>query len=102
LDGIDANLVNAQKNVNKLRSIFGGIKNYFSPPKSAFTKSVSQPQISDKKKKKKKKKKKTNSATDTNDQVTDPTDDADTYLGTLRSAMDDIERESEDLLRKFT
>jgi len=82
--------------LNKLGSIFGGIKNYFHPPKSAFPKSASQPQISNVDKKK---------ITATTAAATRPTnlkDDTDTYFGKPRSAMDDLERETEDGLRKFS
>ena len=89
-DGIDANLITAQQNLNKLGSVFGGIKNYFNPPKSAFPKSVSQPQINQKK-----------TTTSNIPRATNPKDDTDTYFGKPRSAMDDIERETEDGLRKF-
>ncbi len=94
-DGIDANLVNAQQNLNKLGSIFGGIKNYFSPPKSTFHKSTSQPQISDANKKK------PTPAITTNSRPANPKDDTDTYFGKPRSQMDDMERETEEGLRKF-
>ncbi len=82
--------------MNKLCSIFGGIKNYFHPPKSAFPKSASQPQLSNADKKK---------ITATTAAATRPTnlkDDTDTYFGKPRSAMDDLERETEDGLRKFS
>jgi len=94
-DGIDANLVSAQQNLNKLGSIFGGIKNYFHPPKTAFPKSASQPQLSNNAKTK------TAAATSVATRPTNPKDDTDTYFGKPRSAMDDIERETEDGLRKF-
>lgn len=96
LDNIDGNLVVAQQNINKLGSIFGGIRNYFSPPKSAFHKSASQPQISDANKKKA-----ATSATTTTNRATNARDDTDTYFGKRRGDMDDVERETEDGLRTF-
>jgi hypothetical protein len=98
-DAIDANLVSAQQNINKLGSIFGGIKNYFHPPKSAFHKSVSQPQISSSEKKKVAAAEKAAAQAITT-RPTNPANDTDTYFGKPRSAMDDIERETEDGLRK--
>lgn len=95
-DGIDANLVTAQQNLNKLGSIFGGIKNYFQPPKSAFPKSASQPQISNSSKNKT-----TAAAANSNNRATDLKLDSDTYFGKPRSAMDDMERETDEGLRKF-
>lgn len=94
-DGIDANLVNAQQNLNRLGSVFGGIKNYFNPPKTSFPKSVSQPQLSNAAAKKSAAVQKTAAAAI----VTRPTNlkqDTDTYFGKPRSAMDDMERETED------
>jgi len=91
-DGIDANLVSAQQNLNKLGSIFGGIKNYFHPPKTAFPKSVSQPQLSNAGKKKPA----VTTAAAVVSRPTNPKDDTDTYFGKPRSAMDDMERETED------
>ncbi len=97
VDAIDNNLVSAQQNLNKLGSIFGGIKNYFHPPKSAFPKSISQPQISNANKTKS-----TGVAAAVNTtRATNPKDDNDTYFGKPRSAMDDMEREADDGLRKF-
>jgi hypothetical protein len=81
--------------LNRLGSLFGGIKNYFSPPKSAFHKSVSQPQISDTKKKP------NPMATATTGRATNLKEDTDTYFGKPRSQMDDMERETEEGLRKF-
>ncbi len=95
-DGIDANLMSAQQNLNKLGSIFGGIKNYFHPPKSAFHKSTSQPQINHDAKKRT-----ATAASAVNSRPTNPKDDTDTYFGKSRSAMDDMERETEDGLRKL-
>ncbi|CAF1253322.1 unnamed protein product [Rotaria sordida] len=94
-DGIDANLVNAQQNINKLNSIFGGIKNYFHPPKTSFPKSVSQPQLSNTGKKKTATAQQI-PATAVNTRPTNVKDDTDTYFGKSRSAMDDIERETDD------
>lgn len=94
MDNIDGNLVVAQQNINKLGSIFGGIRNYFSPPKSAFHKSASQPQISDANKKKT-----TTPATATANRATNARDDTDTYFGKKRSEMNDMERETEEGLR---
>lgn len=99
-DGIDANLVSAQKNLNKLGSVFGGIKNYFNPPKGSFTKSISQPQISSSSKKKTATVQQA-AAASINTRPTNANNDTDTYFGKSRSAMDDIERETEDGLRKF-
>jgi hypothetical protein len=99
-DAIDANLVNAQQNLNKLGSVFGGIKNYFQPPKSAFTKSASQPQLSDVNKKKTAATQQV-AAKAVNTRPTNLNSDTDTYFGKQRSAMDDLERETEDGLRKF-
>ncbi|CAF2399897.1 unnamed protein product [Rotaria sp. Silwood2] len=94
-DGIDANLVNAQQNINKLNSIFGGIKNYFHPPKSSFPKSSSQPQLSNAAKKKTAAAQQT-AATAITTRPTNPNHNTDTYFGKPRSAMDDLERETED------
>ncbi len=97
-DGIDANLINAQQNLNKLGSIFGGIKNYFHPPKSAFHKSTSQPQISNAAKKKTTETQQA-AAVAVSTRPTNLKNDTDTYFGKPRSAMDDMERETEDGLR---
>lgn len=96
MDNIDQNLVVAQGNINKLGSIFGGIRNYFSPPKSSFHKSASQPQISDANKKKP-----TPVQPSNNQRSTNSKDDTDTYFGKKRSEMDDIDRETEAGLRKY-
>jgi len=95
IDGIDANLVSAQQNLNKLGSIFGGIKNYFHPPKSAFPKSASQPQLNNAAKKKTAVAQQA-AASAVTTRATNPKDDTDTYFGKPRSAMDDLERETED------
>jgi len=95
LDGIDENLIGAQKHLNKLGSIFGGIKNYFSSPKSAFHKSASDPQLSHADKKK------VTPATSTTSRPSSPKDDSDTYLGKLSNEMDDVERAIDDGFRKF-
>ena len=97
MDNIDENLVVAQGNINRLGSIFGGIRNYFSPPKSAFHKSSSQPQISNSNKKK--------SAPiqpHVSNRPTNSKDDTDTYFGKKRSEMDDVERETEEGLRTYS
>ncbi|CAF3501275.1 unnamed protein product [Rotaria socialis] len=94
-DGIDANLVSAQQNINKLNSIFGGIKNYFHPPKSSMPKSASQPQLSNAAKKKTAVVQQA-AATAINTRPTNLNNDTDTYFGKARSGMDDIERETED------
>jgi hypothetical protein len=83
-----------------LGSIFGGIKNYFHPPKSSFPKSISQPQISDAAKKKSTVAQQV-TAMAVNTRPTNAKDDTDTYFGKSRSAMDDMERETEDGLRKL-
>ncbi|CAF5038441.1 unnamed protein product [Rotaria magnacalcarata] len=100
-DSIDANLVSAQQNINKLNSIFGGIKNYFHPPKSTMPKSASQPQLSNTAKKKTAAAQQA-AATAINTRPTNPNNDTDTYFGKARSGMDDIERDTEDGLRKFS
>ncbi|UJR36350.1 hypothetical protein I4U23_029077 [Adineta vaga] len=92
---IDANLVDAQRNLNKLGSVFGGIKNYFQPPKSTISKSTSQPQISNGEKKKIAATQNATAAAITT-RPTNVKDDTDTYFGKSRSAMDDMERETED------
>ncbi|CAF1645291.1 unnamed protein product [Rotaria magnacalcarata] len=94
-DSIDANLVSAQQNINKLNSIFGGIKNYFHPPKSTMPKSASQPQLSNTAKKKTAAAQQA-AATAINTRPTNPNNDTDTYFGKARSGMDDIERDTED------
>jgi hypothetical protein len=94
-DTIDANLISAQQNLNRLGSVFGGIKNYFQPPKSSFTKSASQPQLSDVNKKK------TAAAQAVITRPTDLKNNTDTYFGKPRNAMDDMERETEEGLRMF-
>ncbi|CAF0814232.1 unnamed protein product [Rotaria sp. Silwood1] len=94
-DGIDANLVNAQQNLNKLNSIFGGIKNIFHPPKSSFPKSASQPQLSNSAKKKTATVQQA-AATAVTTRPTNLNHDTDTYFGKPRSNMDDMERETED------
>ena len=98
-DGIDANLVNAQQNLNRLGSVFGGIKNYFSPPKTAFPKSVSQPQLSNNAAKKKAAAAQETAAA-MSARSTNPKQDTDTYFGKPHSAMDDMERETEKGLGK--
>jgi len=97
-DGIDANLVSAQQNLNKLGSIFGGIKNYFQPPKSSFTKSASQPHLSDAAKKKAAAAQEA-AASAVTTRTANPKDNADTYFGKSRDQMDDMERETEEGLR---
>ena len=99
-DGIDANLVNAQQNLNRLGSVFGGIKNYFNPPKTSFPKSVSQPQLSNAAKTKSAAVQQKAAAAAISTRPTNPKQDTDTYFGKPRSAMDDMERETEDGLRK--
>ncbi|CAM4756789.1 unnamed protein product [Rotaria magnacalcarata] len=94
-DSIDANLVSAQQNINKLNSIFGGIKNYFHPPKSTMPKSASQPQLSNTAEKKTAAAQQA-AATAINTRPTNPNNDTDTYFGKARSGMDDIERDTED------
>ncbi|CAF1536564.1 unnamed protein product, partial [Adineta ricciae] len=95
---IDSNLVEAQKNLNKLGSIFGGIKNYFQPPKPSIPKSTSQPQLTSAEKKKLAATHNAAAAA-INTRPTDLRSDTDTYFGKSRSAMDDMERETEDGLR---
>jgi hypothetical protein len=98
-DSIDSNLTETQKSINKLGSFFGGIKNYFQPPKTAFPKSMSQPQLSSAAKKKAEK----TQIAAANAVVSRPTklnDNTDTYFGKARHDMDDIERETEEGLRK--
>lgn len=99
-DGIDANLVNAQQNLNRLGSVFGGIKNYFNPPKTSFPKSVSQPQLNNSATKKSAAVQQTAAAAAISTRPTNLKQDTDTYFGKPRSAMDDMERETEDGLRK--
>jgi len=95
-DSINENLKDAQRNLNKLGSIFGGVKNYFNPPKSSFPKSSSQPQIATDKKKTGSYQAAAAAATTT--QLKSNRDDTDTYtyLGKSRREMDDLERETED------
>jgi hypothetical protein len=93
-DATDATLIQTQGNINKLSSRFGGLKNFFRPPKSAFHKSASQPQLSDTKKKK------SNSA-DTNtttSQSVNSIDDTATYLGIPRSQMNVTQQKTEENL----
>ncbi|CAF0931582.1 unnamed protein product, partial [Didymodactylos carnosus] len=46
LDTIDNTLIGTQQRINRLQSVFGGIKNYFYGPKTAFLpKSNSQPNM---------------------------------------------------------
>lgn len=92
--------MSTQQNINKLGSVFGGLKNYFRPPKSAFHKSTSQPQISSSEKKKIEATQKAAVQAVTT-RPTNPANDTDTYFGKPRSAMDDMEKETEDGLRKF-
>ncbi|CAF3376399.1 unnamed protein product [Rotaria sp. Silwood1] len=91
-DGIDANLVHVQRNLNKLKSPFGGLKNIFHPLKSSFPKSASQPELSNSAKKK------TATVIAKTTRPTNLNHDTDTYFGKPRSTMDDIERETEDRL----
>jgi len=95
-DSINENLKDAQRNLNKLGSIFGGVKNYFNPPKSSFPKSSSQSQIATDKKKTASYQAAAAAATTT--QLKSNRDDTDTYtyLGKSRREMDDLERETED------
>lgn len=92
---IDAHLVDSQRNLNKLNSIFGGIKNYFQPPKSTLPKSISQPQMSTAEKKKVTAAQNAAAAA-VNTRPTNTKANTDTYFGKARSDMDDIERETED------
>ncbi|CAF2399893.1 unnamed protein product [Rotaria sp. Silwood2] len=92
---IDVNLVNAQKLINKLSSLFGGIKNYFYPPKSSFPKPISRPQLTNVAKKKISTPQQTTAIAITI-RPTNINSDTDTYFGKPRSAMDDLERETED------
>ncbi len=65
------------------------------PPKRRLRKSVSQPQLSNAVKNK------TAATTAVTIRSTNPKDNTDTYLGKPRGAMDDIELEIEDGIRKF-
>jgi len=95
-DSIDNNLIDAQQNINKLKSIFGGVKNYFQRPTSSFlTKSASQPQFNNTHNSSSPKP----SGKNISGQQIVKRDETDTYFGKPRSQMDDLEREADDTLR---
>ncbi|CAF1500646.1 unnamed protein product, partial [Didymodactylos carnosus] len=99
LDTIDNTLIGTQQRINRLQSVFGGIKNYFYGPKTAFLpKSNSQPNMT--------KNQSNNTSSNKQQQQRNgystaipKTDEIDTYLGKPRSAMDDLEKETNDALR---
>ncbi|CAF2959777.1 unnamed protein product [Rotaria sp. Silwood2] len=93
-DGINATLGSAQKDINKLKSPLGVMKNYLRSP-TIFRKSTSRPQSSDVAKTKTAPAKPT-AATPMTLQPTNINNDVGTYLGKPRSAMDELDRETED------